>query len=124
MSETPDTAPPAEAARRASRLPKAILAVCLGLILLFGALLLGTRYGVLLPQARLLIEARTDGLKIGRFGQLRVEGLSGDVWRDFRIRRLTLRDEKGVWLEANNIQSAEIVNTRKKLAKPSTMSIR
>lgn len=103
MSETPDTAPPAEAARKASRLPKAILAVCLGLILLFGALVLGTRYGVLLPQARLLIEARTDGLKIGRFGQLRVEGLSGDVWRDFRIRRLTLRDEKGVWLEANNI---------------------
>lgn len=105
MSETPDTPPPAEAeaARKASLLPKVILAVSLGLILVFGALLLGTRYGVLLPQARLLIEARTDGLKVGRFGQLRVEGLTGDVWRDFRIRRLTLRDEKGVWLEANNI---------------------
>lgn len=103
MSEGPDTAPPPEAVRRASRLPKAILAVALGLILLFSALVLGTRYGVLLPQARLLIEARTDGLKVGRFGQLRVEGLSGDVWRDFRIRRLTIRDEKGVWLEAENL---------------------
>lgn len=103
MSETPDTTPSAEAVRKASLLPKVILAVALGLSLVFGALILGTRFGVLLPQARLLIEARTDGLKIGRFGQLRVEGLTGDVWRDFRIRRLTLRDEKGVWLEANNI---------------------
>ncbi|WP_309092774.1 translocation/assembly module TamB domain-containing protein, partial [Phenylobacterium sp.] len=62
-----------------------------------------TRFGVLTPQARLLIEARTDGLKIGRFGRLKVEGLSGDVWRDFRVRRLTIRDEQGVWLEAKNV---------------------
>lgn len=80
-----------------------IFAISLGLILLFGALILGTRYGVLLPQARLLIEARTDGLAVGRFGKLRIEGLSGDVWRDFRIRKLTIRDEQGVWLEAENL---------------------
>ncbi|RAK69236.1 translocation/assembly module TamB [Phenylobacterium kunshanense] len=62
-----------------------------------------TRYGVLLPQVRLLIEARTDGLKLGRIGRLRIEGLSGDVWRDVRAQRLTIRDEKGVWLEARDV---------------------
>ncbi|WP_296599989.1 translocation/assembly module TamB domain-containing protein [Phenylobacterium sp.] len=84
-------------------LPKAITAVALSLlVLLVGALAVG-RYGVLLPQVRLLIEARTDGLKLGRIGRLKVEGLSGDIWRDARVRRLTIRDEKGVWLEANNV---------------------
>ncbi|CAN7185625.1 translocation/assembly module TamB domain-containing protein [Phenylobacterium sp. LjRoot225] len=105
MSEETDTAaaPAEEAAKKASRLPKSIVAVCLGLALIFTGLIAGTRYGVLLPQARLLIEARTDGLKLGRLGRLKIEGLSGDVWRDFRIRRLTIRDEKGVWLEAQNL---------------------
>ena len=112
MSEEPDTPAPAEeadasvpaqeAARR-SRLPKAIVAVCMGLLLILGVLVLGTRYGVLLPQARLMIEARTDGLKIGSFGRLKIEGLSGDIWRDFRIRRLTIRDDQGVWLDAQNL---------------------
>jgi len=72
------------------------------LLLLVGALAVG-RYGVLLPQVRLLIEARTDGLKLGRIGRLKIEGLSGDIWRDARVRKLTIRDEKGVWLEANNV---------------------
>ena len=50
-----------------------------------------------------MIEARTDGLKIGRLGRLKLEGLSGDLWRDLTVRRVTLRDEKGVWLEAKNV---------------------
>ena len=68
-----------------------------------GGLLAAMRYGVLLPQARLLIQAGADGLKVGRFGRLRVEGLSGDVWSDLSIAKLTLRDEGGVWLEADNV---------------------
>jgi translocation and assembly module TamB len=68
-----------------------------------GALLFSVRYGVLLPQARVFIEARASGLKVGRLGQLQIEGLSGDIWRDVTIRRLTLRDEAGVWLEADNV---------------------
>jgi len=72
------------------------------LLVLLGALAVG-RYGVLLPQVRLLIEARTDGLKLGRVGRLKIEGLTGDIWRDARVKRLTIRDEKGVWLEANNV---------------------
>jgi len=104
LSEETDSSAPAEAAaKKASRLPKAIVAVCLVLGLILAALVAGARYGVLLPQARLLIEARTDGLKIGSLGRLKIEGLSGDVWRDFGVRRLTIRDEKGVWLEARNL---------------------
>ena len=103
MSEGADTPPVVPAALKRSAIPKAITAVALSLLAL---LLLGVatlRYGVMLPQARILIEARTDGLKIGRFGRLKIEGLSGDIWRDARAARLTIRDEKGVWLEARNV---------------------
>ncbi|HEV7383820.1 MAG TPA: translocation/assembly module TamB, partial [Phenylobacterium sp.] len=90
-------------ARRRAALPKAIVAVALTVLTLIALGLVGARYGVLLPQARLLIEAGADGLKIGRFGRLKIEGLSGDVWRDVSVRKLTLRDEGGVWLEADNL---------------------
>ena len=102
MSGEGDTAAVPAVLKR-SALPKAIVAVALVVIVLIAGVFVATRYGVLTPQARLLIEARTDGLRIGRFGRLKIEGLSGDVWRDFRIRRLTIRDEKGAWLEAKNV---------------------
>lgn len=89
--------------RRRARLPKAILIVFVAVGLLLGGGLLATRFGVLLPQTRLLIEARTDGLKLGRFGRLRIYGLSGDVWRDFSVRRLTVSDEGGIWLDAHDV---------------------
>jgi len=97
---TPDDIP---APLKRSAIPKAIVAVALTILVLIALGLAATRYGVLLPQARLMIEARTDGLKIGRFGKLKIVGLGGDIWRDLTIRQLTLRDEKGVWLEANNL---------------------
>ncbi len=84
-------------------IPKTIVAVALAVLALIAVVLAGARYGVLLPQARVLIEARTDGLRVGRMGKLKLEGLSGDLWRDLTIRRLTIRDEKGVWLEALNV---------------------
>ena len=84
-------------------LPKAIVAICAIIAIVLSGVLLTTRYGVLLPQGRLLIEARANGLKLGRFGKLRIEGLAGDVWRHFTVRRLTISDEKGVWLEAKNL---------------------
>ena len=67
------------------------------------ALLVAVRYGALLPQAQLLIEAGADGLKVGRVGRIRIEGLSGDIFRDVRVTRLTISDEGGVWLEADNV---------------------
>jgi translocation and assembly module TamB len=77
-------------------------------VLLIGAiavtvLMVGARYGVLLPQARFLIEAGANGLKVGRLGRLQIEGLSGDIWRDVSVQKLTIRDEGGVWLEADNV---------------------
>ena len=61
------------------------------------------RYGVLTPAARLLIEARVSGLKLGPVGKLKVEGIGGDIWRNFTVRRLTIADEHGVWLEADGV---------------------
>jgi translocation and assembly module TamB len=108
LSEPVDTPPPegegaVPAVLKRSALPKAITAVAVMLLLLVAGTLAVTRYGVLIPQVRLLIEARTDGLKLGRIGRLKIEGLSGDIWSDARARRLTIRDEKGIWLEANNV---------------------
>ena len=90
-----------EAAKRSWR--QIALIIALVTVATLGGLLAAMRYGVLLPQARLLIQAATDGLRVGRFGRLKVEGLTGDIWRDLQIARLTLRDEKGVWLEADNV---------------------
>lgn len=80
-----------------------IIAAVASLVLLGGLLVVGGRYGVLLPQARLMIEARTDGLKIGRFGRLKLEGIEGDIWTNFTVRRLTVSDEGGVWLDARRL---------------------
>ena len=62
---TPEDIPAVAEALRRSALPKAIVAVALTVIVLLVGLFAATRYGVLTPQARLLIEARTDGLKSG-----------------------------------------------------------
>ena len=94
---------PIPAPLRRSAIPKAIVAAALTILVLIALGLAVTRFGVLLPQARVMIEARADGLKVGRLGKLKIEGLSGDIWRDLTIRRLTIRDEKGVWLEADNL---------------------
>lgn len=96
----------AEAAVKVARgrtLPKILLTILVVIGLLLTAGLIGARFGVLLPQGRLLIEASASGLKLGRLGKLKVEGLYGDIWRDFGIRTLTISDEKGVWLEAKNV---------------------
>ena len=88
-------------------LPRTILGCAvlgLAVLVLLVALGLATaRYGVLTPQARLLIESRASGVKLGRLGVLEIDGLGGDVWRDFTIRRLTVSDQKGVWLEADGL---------------------
>ena len=110
MSETPtpgeEAAKEVARAAKSSALPKIILIACAVLAVLLGGLVLTARYGVLVPEGRLLVEARASGLKVGRFGRLKIEGLGGDIWRDFTIRRLTVSDEKGVWLEARNIAMA------------------
>jgi translocation and assembly module TamB len=73
-------------------------------LLAVGLLLLTVRLAPLTPEVRQFIEARVEGLAIGPYGKLRVEGLQGDIWRDFSIRKLTVADQKGVWVEADNLR--------------------
>ena len=86
-----------------SRLKRRLAIGVLVLVALIGALFAAVRFGAMAPPTLGLIEARADGLAIGRFGNLKIEGLSGDLLRDIRIRRLTIADEEGVWLEADRI---------------------
>lgn len=68
------------------------------LLLLFG----GARLAVLTPAGRDLVLNFVEGRQIGRYGQIRVEGLSGDLWSDFTLHRVTMTDRDGVWLEIEN----------------------
>src|SRR5690606_10407795 len=70
---------------------------------ILAVLAVGLRYGVQVPQVRSAIEAQADGLKLGRFGWLGVSGLTGDIFHDLRIAKLTVRDDQGVWLEAHDV---------------------
>lgn len=105
MTETAET--PAEKTRRRMRRPRTalgwFLAAMVALVLLVAGVGLVARYSVLSPQGLLFLEARTDGLKLGRVGKLKIEGLTGDIWHDFHIRRLTIADEGGVWIEAKEV---------------------
>lgn len=73
-------------------------------VALVALVLIGTRYGLVSNAGRLFIEARVDGLALGRIGRLKIEGLQGDVFTDFTVRRLTISDEKGVWLEGRDVR--------------------
>ena len=66
----------------------------------------GLRLAPITPQGRMFLEARASGLKLGRIGRLHIEGLSGDIWKNFGVRRLTISDEKGIWLEAHDLRVA------------------
>jgi translocation and assembly module TamB len=83
--------------------PGLIIIVSISLVMLVAVLLGGVRLGAITPQGRAFLEARTSGLKLGRIGRLRIEGLTGDIWNAFGVRRLTISDEKGVWLEAADL---------------------
>lgn len=109
-----DAAPPpepveqvAEAAAKVARRvggPGLLIIISVTLVAIVALVLGVVRYGVITPQGRAFLEARTSGLKLGRIGTLKIEGLSGDIWRDFGVRRLTISDEKGVWLEGADLR--------------------
>ena len=73
--------------------PGLIIIVSVSLVLLIAVLLGGVRFGAITPQGRAFLEARTSGLKLGRMGRLKIEGLTGDIWDAFGVRRLTISDE-------------------------------
>ncbi len=97
--------PPGDTSPRVKRLGRGRLALSIlgGIALLLlaagGALRLGVNTGV----GRSLIMDLANGVQLGPLGRLRVEGLDGDVLGRFSLRRLTIVDPKGVWLDASNL---------------------
>lgn len=63
----------------------------------------GGRFYLLSDAGRGLVTSFVAGKKLGRFGRIDVEGVSGDILDDFRIRRVTVTDANGVWLEASDV---------------------
>ncbi|MDO9472401.1 MAG: translocation/assembly module TamB domain-containing protein [Caulobacter sp.] len=108
MTAADDAQAAPTARRRRVRLPATgpgwIILASLLAVLLVGGTALVLRFGLNTAPGLMFVEARANGLKLGRFGNLRIEGLSGDLWRNFGVRRLTITDEKGVWLDAADVQ--------------------
>ena len=96
--------PPKPRARR--RLGRGVAALLAGLALLLAGALALVRFGADTGPGRAAIVRMADGLRLGPVGRLRVEGLSGDVFGRFALRRLAIIDARGPWLEARDIELA------------------
>jgi translocation and assembly module TamB len=74
-----------------------------GVLLLLVLAGLAVRLGVLTDPGRAVVTRILEGSKVGRYGRLHVEGLSGDVFGAFSIRRLSIVDARGEWLQARDV---------------------
>ncbi|MBW3617442.1 MAG: translocation/assembly module TamB domain-containing protein [Proteobacteria bacterium] len=74
-----------------------------GLVALVLTVLLVARFAILTETGRNTLVGYLDGLELSRFGTLQLEGLSGDVLGDFKVERLAVVDEKGVWIEGRDV---------------------
>jgi len=109
--DVPETAPPEETAaevrKKRSLLQLAALifgGVVGGLLVLLIIALIGGRMYIVSDAGRDLITGFVQGQKISRYGRINVEGLQGDLFDDFTIRRVTVTDRDGVWLDARNVR--------------------
>lgn len=75
----------------------------LAALLLVVAIAATVRFGVLTEPGQAAAAGLLEGRKVGRFGRLHVEGLTGDVFSGFAVRRLAIVDAKGAWVEASNV---------------------
>lgn len=78
--------------------------VVAGLLVLLVAALVGGRMYIVSDAGRELVTGFVAGKKISRYGRINVEGLQGDLFDDFTLRRVTVTDADGVWLEARNVR--------------------
>lgn len=105
--ETPPEAAP-ETPAQAERRRRGVLGwslIGLAALALLAVLLVGAgRLAVLTPAGRDLVVSFVAGKKIGRYGRINVEGLSGDLFDDFTLERVTVTDREGVWLEAREVR--------------------
>ena len=103
QSDARETTPaPPPRRRRWGRRLAAITIVAL--VVLVAVTSLVVRFGVLTSPGRAVVESTLDSLNLAGYGRLHVEGLDGDVWRDFTIRRLTINDDNGPWLDARAVR--------------------
>lgn len=86
-----------------SSAPGWIILISVVVVMIVATVAVGLRFGVNTVPGLAFIEAQANGLKIGRYGRLKIEGVSGDIWRNVSIRRLTIYDEQGTWLEGRNL---------------------
>jgi len=84
---------------RASTVFKYVAFALAGLMLLLAAGLFSLTQG----PGRALVTHFVDDREIRAVGTVNLSGLEGDVLSDFTIRRLTLSDDQGVWLEAEGL---------------------
>ncbi|WP_269716759.1 translocation/assembly module TamB domain-containing protein [Caulobacter sp. NIBR2454] len=111
MTDAPPTPPSEDAVAEAVEAVKKVgrsptfwmLLAAIVVVVLTATASLVVRYGVVSTPGRMFIEARANGLKLGRIGRLKVEGIQGDIWKSFTIRKLSIVDDKGPWLEARNV---------------------
>ena len=76
------------------------LALAAGLlVILVAAAVVALSHG----PGRWLVRSLVDGQEIGRIGQVRIEGVRGDLLSGFSIDHITLSDSSGVWLEADSL---------------------
>lgn len=103
------TAPAPEAPKptvvvRAERVALRIVVwLAAAILALVAAFALVVRVGPLTAVGRRVVEAELNGVSVGGFGVLRVEGLDGDLWRDFSVRRVTIADAGGPWLDVRDL---------------------
>jgi len=106
--ETSETPEPVKAEKRRRTRLQALAffggMVIAGLVAVLLILAVGGRMYLVSGPGRELVTSFVTGQKIGRYGRINVEGLSGDLFDDFTIRRVTVTDARGVWLEANQVR--------------------
>lgn len=89
--------------RRRSRAVRAALLALGGVAVLLAGIVLAAPLFLRSPKGLALIESIADGQRVGPVGHLEVQGLAGDPLGAFTVRRLAIRDDQGVWLEAQGL---------------------
>ncbi|MDR3510795.1 MAG: translocation/assembly module TamB domain-containing protein [Caulobacteraceae bacterium] len=102
--EDPAKPSPLRPSQKRRRLFRALGVAVAAVVCLVAVAALTVRYAVLTPAGRAFVVARLDGLPLGPVGKLHVEGLEGDLWRDFGLRRVEIIDARGAWLDARQVQ--------------------
>jgi len=75
-----------------------------GLLAVLIVALVGGRMYLVSGPGRELVTSFIQGKQISRYGRINVEGVTGDLFDDFTIARVTITDIDGVWLEARNVR--------------------